>query len=243
MTPALHPRGPGRDSPIAAVVLCNADVDHTAGLLNLREMQPLAVYGTPRVLAVLAANAIFNVLDREQVERRPLTVHLPRELRDRQGTSLGLSVEAFPVPGKVALWLERPDEVNFGSVPEDTVGLRITEISSGQSFFYIPGCASLPPDLAARISGAPLVLFDGTTYTEDEMIVAGLGSKTASRMGHMSMAGPEGSLVALGSLGIGRRIFVHINNTNPVLLSDSLERRVVEAAGWEVGYDGLEVVL
>ena len=240
---ALHPVRDGRSSPIAGAVLCNADVDHTAGLLTMREMQPLAVYGTGRVIEVLAANAMFNVLDRKLVERRTMPLDKPFPLLDRYGTSLGLFVEAFAVPGKVALWLERPEEANFGSVAEDTVGLKVTCEATGASFFYIPGCASMPDELAARLSGAELVLFDGTTFTDDEMLVAGFSNKTASRMGHMSMAGAEGSLAALGRLGIRRRVYVHINNTNPVLLRSSAERRLVEASGWEVGYDTMEIVL
>ncbi|HLN22799.1 MAG TPA: pyrroloquinoline quinone biosynthesis protein PqqB [Patescibacteria group bacterium] len=243
LTPALQPQTAGRSSPIVGAVLCNADVDHTAGLLTMREMQPLAVYATPRVLDVLARNAMFNVLNAKLVERRPLTVDHPSELLDRYGQSTGLRVEAFTVPGKVALWLEQIDAENFGSVPEDTVGLKISDLAGTKSFFYIPGCASMPPELAARLTGAGLVMFDGTTYADNEMIVAGFSDKTASRMGHMSMAGTNGSLNALGPLGIGRRVYVHINNTNPTLLGDTLERRVVEAAGWEVGFDGMEILL
>lgn len=243
VTPALHPQGAGRSSPIAGVVLCNADVDHTAGLLTMREMQPLAVYGTGRVLDVLARNAMFNVLDADLVARRPLAVDRPTEVLDRHGRSTGLVIEAFTVPGKVALWLEQLDAENFGSVPEDTVGLKVSDAAAGSSFFYIPGCAALPPDLAARLRGAALVLFDGTTYLDDEMIAAGFSKKTAARMGHMSMAGAGGSLAALAPLGIRRRVYVHINNTNPALLGDSLERRLVEAAGWKIGHDGMEIEL
>lgn len=241
LTPSLHPQGPGRSSPISAVVLCNADVDHTAGLLTLREQQKYTVYATPRVLGVLDANAVFNVCDRKLVAREALALDTAHELLDPDGRPLGMKVEAFAVPGKVALWLERPDEPGFGSVPEDTVGLKVTDSATGAYFFYIPGCASVPPELADRLSGAPLLLFDGTTYSDDEMIRAGLGNKTASRMGHMSVSGAEGSLARLSPLGIKRRVYVHINNTNPLLLSDSIERRVVESAGWEVGQDGMEI--
>jgi len=243
LNPALHPSGPGRSSPIAGVVLCNADVDHTAGLLTLREMQPLAVYGTGRVIGVLAANAMFNVMDSKLVERRAMPLETPFPFLDRDGQPLGLTVQAFAVPGKVALWLERPEEKNFGSIPEDTVGLKITDDATGSSFFYIPGCAAMPDDLAKRLNGAELVLFDGTTFTDDEMITAGFSAKTASRMGHMAMTGAEGSLAALGRLSIGRRIYVHINNTNPALLRNSAERRLIEASGWEVGFDTMEIVL
>jgi pyrroloquinoline quinone biosynthesis protein B len=126
---------------------------------------------------------------------------------------------------------------------EDTIGLKVRKRSTGAQLFYIPGCASVPPDLAARLTDAPLVFFDGTTWTDDEMQATGVGSKTAGRMGHMSMSGPGGSIAALSSLGIGRKIFTHINNTNPVLVASSAERRQAEAAGWEVAEDGMEIRL
>ena len=97
--------------------------------------------------------------------------------------------------------------------------------------------------LAARLKGAPLVFFDGTLFKDDEMITAGLGVKTGQRMGHISISGPEGSVAAFEKLDVGRRIFIHINNTNPVLIDDSEERRMVEAAGWEVAYDGMHLEL
>ena len=109
--------------------------------------------------------------------------------------------------------------------------------------FYIPGCARMVPDLAGRLRGAGLVFFDGTVFRDDEMIRAGVGEKTGRRMGHMAMAGPEGSLAAFAGLGVGRKIYVHMNNTNPVWLPDSPERAEVEAAGWEIAHDGMEMAL
>ncbi|MFO1153178.1 MAG: pyrroloquinoline quinone biosynthesis protein PqqB [Rhodospirillales bacterium] len=230
-----------RGSPIAAVVLTNADVDHTAGLLSLRERQPLALYATARVLEVLAGNPIFHVLDPELVPRRPLPLDV-RVVVDGQGAA-GLAVTAFAVPGKVALWLEREAGDNLAGANEDTVGLRIEDTATGRYFFYVPGCAALPATLAARLTGAPLVFFDGTTWRDDEMVATGAGTKTAARMGHMSIAGPDGSLAAFRPLGVGRRIYTHINNTNPVLLADSAERRQAEADGWEIATDGMEIHL
>jgi len=239
---ALHPRGKGRRSPIAAVVLTNGDVDHVAGLLTLREGQPLAVYATPRVQQVLAGNSIFDVLNPEAVARRALRLGERYGLEDRDGRSLGLRVTPFAVPGKVALYLENaaagPD---FGTQAEDTIGL---EISSGdRRCFYIPGCASMPKDLAARLRGAELVLFDGTLWRDDEMIAAGLGTKAGRRMGHMSIDGPEGTIAAFDALGVRRKVFVHMNNTNPVLLADSPERARAREAGWEIAEDGMEIRL
>jgi pyrroloquinoline quinone biosynthesis protein B len=245
-TPCLHPRPQGgecRCSPIAGVVLTNADVDHVAGLLSLRERQPMTVYGAARVLSALDANAIFNVLDRSVVRREQLPLEVEVRLGSDEAGDDDLSITAFAVPGKVALWLEEMDGRDLGGAPGDTIGFEVGARSTGTRFFYIPGCASVPADLAIRLAGAPLVFFDGTTWTEDEMRSTGVGTKTAQRMGHMSMAGPAGSMAALASLDIGRKIFIHINNTNPVLLTDSPERREAQAQGWEIAEDGMEIRL
>jgi pyrroloquinoline quinone biosynthesis protein B len=240
--PALHPAKGRRHSPIAGVVLTNADVDHVAGLLTLREGQPLTVYGTRRVLDTLAANTVFNVLSRDQVRRRVLEPAHETDLELPDGRAAGIAVEAFPVPGKVALYLEDASAGDtFGTVAEDTVGLRVVDRATGRWFFYVPGCATVPDDLARRLDGAPLVLFDGTTWTDDEMRATGVGVKTGRRMGHMSMNGAAGSIAAFAPLAVGRKVFIHINNTNPVLLTDSRQRAEAEAAGWEIAYDGMEI--
>jgi len=233
-----------RNSPICGVVVTNADVDHIAGLLTIRESAPLAIYGTERVLGTLKANSIFNVLNVDLVPRRPLVVDQPLELETPDGARAGLVVEPFVVPGKIALYLEDPEAgSNFGSQAEDTIGLRVAASDGTSHFYYIPGCASVPPDLAERLRGAPLVLFDGTLWHDDEMITAGVGVKTGIRMGHISMSGPDGSMAALEPLNIARKVFVHINNTNPALLSDSGERAEAERAGWEIAFDGMELCL
>jgi pyrroloquinoline quinone biosynthesis protein B len=242
-TPALQPRGEAlRASPIAGVVLTNADADHVAGLLSLRERQPLTIYATLRVLRVLSANAIFSVLDPSLVTRRPLPLYEQVAL-DPDGRTAGLAVTAFPVPGKVALWLEDAMDGDLGGTAEDTIGLEVADRESGRRFLYIPGCAAMTPELAQRVRGAPLVFFDGTTWTDEEMRTSGVGEKTAGRMGHMSMAGQAGSLAAFGGLEVRRKIYLHINNTNPVLVADSPERREAEARGWEIAEDGMQVTL
>jgi pyrroloquinoline quinone biosynthesis protein B len=160
------------------------------------------------------------------------------------GARMGLTVEAFPVPGKVALYLENPAAgPDLGTREGDTIGLRISEPATGAAFHYIPGCAAVDGALAARLKDAPLVFFDGTLYDDGEMIAQGLSSKTGRRMGHISMSGPAGTLAAFRGLGVQRRIFVHINNSNPILRENSAERRAVEAAGWEVAFDGMEISL
>lgn len=232
-----------RNSPIKAVVLTNADVDHIAGLINLREVQPFTVYGSARVLSTLAGNSIFNILAPSAVTRRELLLATPIMI-EGAGENLGLTVEAFAVPGKVALYLEDatagPD---LGTREGDTIGLKITEAATGRAFFYVPGCCEVDAPLAARLKGAALVFFDGTLYTDDEMIRQGLLDKTGKRMGHISISGPEGSIAAFRDLDVARKIYVHINNSNPVLDENSAERKATESSGWEIGYDGMEIRL
>lgn len=234
-TPELHPRRGPRHSPIAAVVLTNGDVDHIAGLLTLRESHPFALYATGAILQVLERNPIFNVLNPEFVRRHRLRLEEPTELES------GLTIVPFAVPGKVPLYLE--DEApEIGAETEDVIGLELRDAHS-ETAFFIPGCARLTPALADRLRGAALVLFDGTLWTDDEMIRSETGVKTGARMGHMSLSGPEGTLAAFAPLGVRRKVLIHINNTNPVLLDDSPERAAVWAAGWEVAYDGMEITL
>jgi pyrroloquinoline quinone biosynthesis protein B len=236
-TPALAPRpdGGARSSPIAAVALTNADVDHVAGLLSLREGLSFSLYATARVLDTLAANSIFNVLGPRHVARMTLP------LGSRIEVEGGLAIVAYPVPGKVALYLE---DTNRGLAQEgDGIGLEVSDPATGAAFHYIPGCAVVDAALARRLDAARLVLFDGTLYSDDEMITQGLSDKTGQRMGHISMSGRLGSMAAFSALGVERRVFVHINNSNPVLRDDSLERTDVQRSGWEIAYDGMEIRL
>ena len=230
-----------RDSPIKAVVLTNGDVDHIAGLINLREGQAFSIYAADRVLATLNANSVFNVVSHANAPRIPLPLDEPLALAGA-GVDLGLTVEAFAVPGKIALYLET-EGANFGSRAGDTIGLRVRANATGKEFFYIPGCAEIDAPLAKKIKGASLLFLDGTLFTDDEMVAQGLSQKTGQRMGHISMSGPQGSIEAIKPLGIARRIYVHMNNSNPALEDGSAARAAVEAAGWIVGYDGMEVRL
>jgi len=240
-TPELAPHSAAgsRSSPIKAVVLTNGDVDHVAGLLSLREGFAFSLFASQRVLGALAGNSIFGVLDAQLVPRVALAPGSPISL-----TSPGLTVEAFPVAGKIALYLEdRAAGSGFGTSEGDTVGLKVVDQASGAAFFYIPGCAAVDAALAARVRGAQLVLFDGTLYGDGEMIEQGLSTKTGKRMGHISMSGADGSLAAFRDLDVKRRVFVHMNNSNPVLREDSPERAEVERAGWDVAFDGMEIRL
>jgi len=240
-TPALQPQTGQRSSPIAAVVLTGGDVDAIAGLLTLRERQRFGVFATRRVHAVLDANPIFEVLARDVVSRETVALDEDCPIMLPSGAPSGLSVRAFAVPGKVPLYLEQPGETPALSESDQTIGLAIKD--GGATLFFIPGCAAMTPALADRLRGADAVLFDGTLWTDDEMVRAGLGTKTGQRMGHMSVSGPNGTLAAFDGLGVRRRILLHINNSNPILLDDSPERAEAEARGWQVAHDGMELQL
>ncbi len=246
-TPELQPdvNGPLRNSPIKAVVLTNADVDHIAGLLTLREKEAFNLYASSRILETLANNPIFRVLDETLVQRIELPLGGITQLEGPDGP-LGIEIETYAVPGKIALFLEdSSDPVNFGSDDGDTIGVRIAApgAAANECAHYIPGCARVTDELRDRISGAGCLLFDGTVFTDTEMPDAGVGAKTGARMGHIAMSGDDGSLASLRDITVARRIFVHINNTNPVLDPASQERKTVSEAGWEVGHDGQEVEL
>ncbi len=229
----LHPGDGGRGSPIEAVVLTGAEIDQTAGLLNLRERSPFNILATAATLATVADNPMFGVLAADVVSRRAVTPGEKFSLGD------SLQAELFMVPGKLPLYLEG-DDPETAVESATNVGIEITDGASRLA--YVPGAAAVTPALRERLSRADLVLFDGTLFTDDEMIQTGTGAKTGRRMGHMPVEGEGGSLMALDGLS-ARKIFVHINNTNPILVDGSPERRRVEAAGWEVAWDGMEIVL
>jgi pyrroloquinoline quinone biosynthesis protein B len=238
----LHPRAGLRGSPIAGVVLCGGDVDAIAGLLHLRERHRFAVYGPRQILAILDANPIFGVLAPDHVRRVELPLDEAIDLAGAVGES-ALAVRAFAVPGKVPLYLESAGEDPGLSEAGDAVGLEIIDRATGRSLFFVPGCAMVNAQMRRRLEGADLVFFDGTLWRDDEMIRSGIGDKTGRRMGHISMAGEAGAIAAFRDLGVHRRVFIHINNSNPVLVEDSTERREAEAAGWEIAYDGMEIRL
>ena len=240
-TPALHPRpGTLRNSPISAVLLTGAEVDAVAGLLHLRERQSFRLYAAAPALAVLDANPIFRALNPDFVTREAMPLGRPFAPRDGTGEPLGLTIEAHAVPGKVPLFAEQDDAP---AVSEEGEALGLVISAGGEALHYVPGCAAMTPALAGRLRGAACVLFDGTLWTDDEMIRAGAGPKTARRMGHMPVTGPGGTLEAFATLGVRRRILTHLNNTNPVLLDDSPERAHLHAQGWEVAWDGMEIAL
>ncbi len=244
-TPQLHPR-PGRlrDSPIAGVILTNGEIDAIAGLLTLREGSPFAIYAHQAVLDTLKANSIFNVLTLERVKRHAMTSGQPFKPLLPDGSASGLEITPFKVSGKEALYLESNASSSAAARDDGgTLGLKIRHVAEDKVFFFIPACADVTLELKTMLSGAALVLFDGTLWRDDEMIAAGLSQKTGTRMGHVSMSGDNGAISALGALNIGQKIFLHINNSNPALFAESPERRSAEQAGWRVPHDGMEIQL
>jgi len=229
----LQPRTGTRDSPIAAVVLTGAEVDQVAGLLTLRERQAFTVFATAETLAALTANPIFGVLAPDLVTRKAVERDRPFLLPG------GITAELFAVPGKVALYLE--DE-NPALAAETGANVGVELVCDNRRLIYVPGAANVTVALHARLARADVVLFDGTLFADREMISTGTGEKTGRRMGHMPIDGESGTLAVLADLP-GRRILTHINNTNPILVEGSPERCKVEAAGFEVAEDGMEIVL
>jgi pyrroloquinoline quinone biosynthesis protein B len=243
-TPKLHPKsGKLRHTPIAGVILTNSEIDAVAGLLSMREGSPFTIYAHDRVLAILKANSIFNVLNENNVRRHPIRIDQAFEPALPDGSPSGIEVLPFFVPGKGAWYLEGKAHPAGDDGAGDTLGLRIGDKATGKVFFFVAACADVTHDLKARLAGASLVFFDGTVWRDDELIAAGLGNKTGKGMGHISMSGENGAIAALADLGIGDKIFLHINNSNPALLRDSAERKTAERAGWQVPADGMEITL
>jgi len=243
-TPQLHP-APGqlRHSPIAGVILTNGEIDAVAGLLSMREGWPFAIYAHSKVLAILKSNSIFNVLNEKNVRRQPIEVDQTFEPTLPDGSSSGIEILPFAVAGKSAWYLEGKVHPAGADGAGDTLGLRIRDKATGKFFYFLAACAGVTDDLRSRLAGAPLVFFDGTVWRDDELILAGLGNKTGQGMGHIAMSGDTGAIAALAGLGIDRKIFLHINNSNPALLRDSAERKIAERAGWQIPADGTEIAL
>jgi pyrroloquinoline quinone biosynthesis protein B len=242
--PQLHPAaGKLRHSPIAGVILTNGEIDAIAGLLSMREGWPFTIYAHAKVLATLKSNSIFNVLNEKTVRRQPIEIEHSFEPSLPDGSPSGIEILPFEVSGKGAWYLEGQAQAAAQDGAGDTLGLRIRDKATGKFFYFLAACAKVTEDLKSRLKGAPLVFFDGTVWRDDELIVAGLGNKTGQSMGHIAMSGEAGAIAALDGLGIERKIFLHINNSNPALLHDSEERRTAERAGWQIPADGTEITL
>jgi pyrroloquinoline quinone biosynthesis protein B len=228
--PGLHPYE-GRATPIEAVLLTDAELDHTLGLLLLREAGAVRLYATPSVHKTLCAGSgVVRTLERYcPVEWEAVAPGAEMPLAD------GLSCRAFDVP------TTKRDRFAVGGAEGRVVGYRLADARTGGTLVYLPGVQALTEEVRVQIAGCDCLLIDGTCWRDDELVRLGLAGKTSREMGHLPIDGPDGSLARLAGLGVRRTVFVHMNNTNPILLQDSPERRLVEDAGMEVAVDGLEV--
>jgi pyrroloquinoline quinone biosynthesis protein B len=227
----LAPPAGTRDSPIAGVVLVSADVDGIAGLLVLREQHRFRLFAPGAILKVLSENGIFASLDASLVDRVEIAPGVATD------TGLGVMLTLLSMPGKVPLY----QEAERSAVRADAAATYAARLESGgKTCIVAPACADLTDAVVGQLADADVLFFDGTLFYDKEMIDAGLGWKTGRRMGHVSVSGTDGALARLAGLR-ARKIFFHINNSNEMLLDDSAARRQVEAAGFEVGYDGMRM--
>ena len=239
-SPWLSPRTAPRDTPIHAILLTNAEIDHIAGLLSLRESQPLCLYSTRQVRDwVLESNAAFQGLFRPPTKNlwHVATTTEPQDLIGIDGKESGLRYEAFLVPGKPPAYLTGL----VAESPEATIGYTISDVRSGHSLVYLPAIKHLDTAVKRRLGQCDCFFLDGTCWSDDELVRKGLSQKTSLSMGHVPICGPDGSLSQLADIRRARRIYTHLNNTNPLLIEDSSERRLVEEAGWEVAFDGMTI--
>ena len=235
--PGPEPRGM-RHVPIEGVVLTDAELDHTLGIVLLREGRFLQLYATPAAQSVIERDSSVLPVTRAFAEVRvePLAIGGSTALGYRDGCPAGLTVTAFPVPAG-------PPRFASEALPGHTVGLLVRDDATGGVCAFVPGCGGLDRTLLDRLAGAELVLFDGTFWTDDELIALGIGQRTARAMDHLPVSGPDGSLEQLAALPARHRVYTHINNTNPMLIEDSPHRLEVERHGLVVGADGMRFTL
>jgi pyrroloquinoline quinone biosynthesis protein B len=210
--------------------------------LSLREWQALRLYATRAVHdGFVGGNVMTRTLARfdGQLRFEPLALSKVSPLRTSDGQDSGLTVEAVPAPGKLPIHLERDRTPSA----EDNVGLLVREPATGKTLAYFPGVAALTDTVARAVRSADCVFFDGTFWSSDELIAQGLADKRAEDMAHWPLAGERGSLAFLARLTAARRVLIHINNTNPMLIEDSEQARTVRELGLEIAHDGMEITL
>jgi pyrroloquinoline quinone biosynthesis protein B len=227
-----------RHVPIEGVLITDAELDHTLGIVLLREARHLPVYTTAAIGAVLDRDSRILPVTRAfaEIPLTELPLETPIELRHRDGSSSGLAVEAFAVPAG-------PPRFAPGAAPGHTIGLLIRDQERKHVCAFVPGCGNLDASLLARLAQADILLFDGTFWSDRELIDLGISTRTAHEMDHLPVGGSGGSLERLATLRCRHRVYTHINNTNPILLEHSAERLAVTNAGFTVGFDGLSISL
>lgn len=236
---SLAPPSGRRGTSIDAVLLTDAELDHVAGLLSLRETQAQRLYCSAQVFDWLfRSNPVFDALIQPaKFTWSPVHDRGTHPIRAADGADTGLMYEAFFVRGKVPTYVQPVPARSDGS----TLAYRIIDPRRGSSAFFVPGIRQVDEDLVTALPSSTCVFFDGSFWSEHEMELRGVGERTASAMGHLPIGGPEGSLARLQELGAMRRIYTHVNNTNPILNETSPERRALVEAGWEVAEDGMDV--
>ncbi len=215
-------------------MVTDAELDHTLGIVLLREARRLQLYATHAVRRILDRDSRILPVTQAfaQVEVTEMVLEEPVPLRYRDGTASTLSILPFEVPAG-------PPRFALDHATGHTVGLMLRDDATGGSCAYVPGCGDLDQRLLERLGGTDLLLFDGTFWTDDELIRLDIGHRTAHEMDHLAVSGPDGSLERLAGLQSLHRVYTHINNTNPMLIGSSPERAAVEAAGIMVGMDGM----
>jgi len=227
-----------RHSPVEGVLLTDAEIDHTFGIVLLREARNLSLYATHAVQSILDRDSCLLRVTRafSDVSVSALALNTPVPLCYRDRSPSGLTVEAFAVPAG-------PPRFATGEEAGHTVGFMLREEASRTCCAFVPGCGALDDALITRLGGADALLFDGTFWSDDELIALGIGQRTARALDHLPISGEGGSLEQLAALPCRHRVYTHINNTNPILLEHSPERAIVTRTGITIGVDGLHLTL
>jgi pyrroloquinoline quinone biosynthesis protein B len=240
-TPELHPRAGLRQSPVRGAVLLNADIDHVLGLLLLRELQPLCVFATESIRRILTEdNSMFAMLQRVSGQVRWIDV-VPAalfSLEDPAGHDLKLRCRALPVGEHFPAYVSQPRRAQL-SDGEASLGVFV-ESPSGKRLAYMPAVPQITDALREQLESSDVLLFDGTFWSDDELIRIQGSGQTARQMGHVPVSS---SLAQLAQLRRPRKIYIHVNNTNPMLNEPGREYRQVRDAGWEIAEDGWQFEL
>jgi pyrroloquinoline quinone biosynthesis protein B len=235
--PGLIPSG-FRHVPVEGIVATDAELDHTYGLALLREARHLQLYSTAAVKSILERDSRILPVTRAfadvEIIELPLDQSVP--LRYRSGDLSGIRIQAFLVPAGPPRFAPEADAGH-------TVGLTIQDQNTGGTCAFVPGCGELDQALLDRLGEVDLLLFDGTFWSDDELVELGISDRRARQMDHLPVSGAEGSLRRLERLSRPRKVYTHINNTNPMLLEDSPQRALVERAGLAVGSDGMSFLV
>lgn len=238
--PELHPRRAGRNSPISGIVLTSADLDHALGLPLLREWQPLTIYSTPAVRRVLLEhNTIFRLLERMpgQIVWTAIASPQPFLLTTPEGVNSEISARLLPLDGNLPAYAPHP------GISDGAVSALILQSPSDARLAYLPGLPNVTDALLRELDACATILIDGTFWTDDELLRVEGHGRSAKEIGHLPVSGPAGSMAQLSALRGPRKIYIHINNTNPMLDEDGGEYRLVRERGWELAFDGMELSL